>query len=168
MRRRVGPVFAAAVLVLIGVAGAMAATLHRSSVFDVAFEVMDLKSLSECPGFEAQREIFLANRGRHVPADGESKSLLTEHWNLFLASDRGETPLTCEWTIVDYPAGFIVGTTRTLIVINPSDVVVGAPLPEGSTGDLVMDATRYSSTSLGGFRGAATIPPRSLAVIALH
>jgi hypothetical protein len=161
-------VFAAAVLVIIGVAGVIAATLHRPSVFDVAFEVMGLESLSECPNFEDQQEVFLLNRVRHVPANDDVESLLTENWNRFLASDRGEAPSSCEWEVIDYPAGFIVGTTHTLIVINPSDVVIGAPLPEGATGDLVMDARRYSTTSLGGFRGAATIPPRSLFVIALR
>jgi hypothetical protein len=141
---------------------------QRPTVFDEAFDLFNLESLSECSGFDEQRDTFLAQRGDLVSASDDEVELLRTHWKEFLASERGEQPSGCQWTISSYPAGFIATGDSTVIVLNPSNTVIGAPLPEGTTGDFVMDATRYSHTSLGAFRGAATIPPRSIAVIALR
>lgn len=141
---------------------------RNESVFDLAFDTFSLEQLEKCDGFSEQKKIFDSKRNEFVGASASEKKVLEEHWSLFVNSSRGETPSGCSWTIEPYPAGFIVTGNHTVIVINPSNSVVGAPLPEGTTGDFVMDATRYSATSLGAFRGAATIPPRSLAVIALR
>jgi hypothetical protein len=161
---------------LLGVVAALTAIIasvfvgmsRPQTVFDYAFERFSLDALEPCPGFDAQKSLFLSNRGDLPAAQPADTDLLTEHWELFLESDRGEGPDGCTWKVETYPAGFIATGPHTVIVINPSNTVIGAPLPGGTTGDLVMDATRYSATSLGAFRGAATIPPRSLAVISLR
>lgn len=142
--------------------------VRNESVFDLAFDTFSLEQLEGCEGFSEQRKIFDSNRNEFVGASASERKVLEEHWSLFVNSSRGEAPSGCDWTIEPYPTGFIVTGNHTVIVINPSNSVVGAPLPEGTTGDFVMDATRYSATSLGAFRGAATIPPRSLAVITLR
>ncbi len=162
--------------ILVGVVAAVAAILvgvlvvlpQRQTVFDYAFERLSLDALGACPGFDAQKSLFLSNRGDLPAVRPAEMELLDEHWELFLESDRGEGPDGCAWKVETYPAGFIATGPHTVIVINPSNTVIGAPLPGGTTGDLVMDATRYSATSLGAFRGGATIPPRSLAVISLR
>ena len=158
---------------LLVVAGAAAAGLlgnknAPATLFDYAFDLMEFKQLKGCPEFEAQYSLFLTNRGELKSATASEIEALEDHWNIFIGSDRGETPGGCEWTIEPYPAGFIATGKHTVIVINPSNTVVGAVLPDGTTGDLVMDATRYSNGSLGSFRGAATIPPRSIAIINLR
>ena len=138
------------------------------TIFDEAFETFGLTELESCPGYQEQFEIFLDNRERLAGFTKEESAVLKSRWSQFLRSERGERPNACDWTITPYPAGFIATGERVVIVINPSPVVIGAPLPEGTTGDLVMDANRYSKGSLGGFRGAATIAPERIAVIALH
>ena len=150
------------------IGGVLLGLSQQQTIFDYAFERFSLDALESCPGFDAQKSLFLSNRGELPPAQPADTDLLTEHWEHFLESGRGESPDGCAWTIEAYPAGFIATGPHTVIVINPSNTVIGAPLPEGTTGDLVMDATRYSDTSLGAFRGAATIPPRSIAVISLR
>ena len=150
------------------IGGVLLGLSQQQTIFDYAFERLSLDALESCPGFEAQKSLFLSNRGELLAVEPAEMELLDEHWELFLESGRGESPDGCAWTIEAYPAGFIATGPHTVIVINPSNTVIGAPLPEGTTGDLVMDATRYSDTSLGAFRGAATIPPRSIAVISLR
>jgi hypothetical protein len=147
---------------------AMNADSRPHTIFDEAFELFELTSLMECPGYDEQRDSFLNNRGELEPASTGEIEAIRHNWEEFLASERGEQPQGCAWTITAYPAGFIATGHHTVIVVNPSNTVMGAPLPDATTGDFVMDATRYSDTSLGGFRGAATIPPRSIAVIALR
>ena len=150
------------------IGGVLLGLSQQQTIFDYAFERLSLDALESCPGFDAQKSVFLSNRGELLAVEPAEMELLDEHWDHFLESGRGESPDGCAWTIEAYPAGFIATGPHTVIVINPSNTVIGAPLPEGTTGDLVMDATRYSDTSLGAFRGAATIPPRSMAVISLR
>jgi hypothetical protein len=157
--------------VIVGAAiigGVLVGLSQQQTIFDYAFERLSLDTLETCPGFDSQESLFLSNRGELPAVQPAEMELLDEHWELFLDSDRGERPGGCTWTVEPYPAGFIATGPHTVIVINPSNTVIGAPLPEGTTGDLVMDATRYSATSLGAFRGAATIPPRSIAVISVR
>lgn len=158
-------VFALAATIIVGV---FVGASQRQTVFDYAFERLSLDSLETCPGFDAQKSLFLSKRGDLPAVQPADMDLLNEHWELFLKSNRGESPDGCSWTVDTYPAGFIATGPHTVIVINPSNTVIGAALPEGTTGELVMDAARYSDTSLGAFRGAATIPPRSVAVISLR
>ena len=161
--------FVSSALVALAVVSLLWASLSKpATVFDEAFELFGLEDLAECPGFDEQKEIFLLQRGPLVRASQQDTKTLSTHWDEFLSGPRGEKPEGCEWTITPYPIGFIATGKSTVIVLNPSDSVLGAPLPEGTTGDFVMDVNRYSDTSLGAFRGAATIPPRSLAVIALR
>ena len=140
----------------------------RATIFDEAFSTFQLDTLEDCAGFADQHQIFLSERGDLTAANEEEVEMLRQNWARFLSSERGEEPSGCQWVITPYPAAFIATGKATVIVLNPSNTVVGAPLPEGTTGDFVMDATRYSEVSLGAFRGAATIPPRSIAVIALR
>ena len=159
-------------VVIMGILSALVFAINAYSrphtIFDEAFELFDLTSLRQCAGYNEQRDIFLDNRGDLEPARPGEIEEIRLNWEEFLDSARGEQPEGCTWSITAYPAGFIATGHHTVIVLNPSNTVVGAPLPDATTGDFVMDATRYSDTSLGGFRGAATIPPRSIAVIALR
>lgn len=139
-----------------------------STIIDDAFEVFGLEALSDCDGFDEQFEVFREVRGDLPALTPGDHSTLEDHWARFLQSSRGAAPQSCEWTIQSYPVGFIATGPEVMIALNPSDVVLGASLPKTATGDFVMDQTRYSDRSLGAFRGAATIPPRSLAVISLR
>lgn len=162
------PLIGAVIVGAAVIGGVLLGLSQQQTIFDYAFERFSLDTLESCPGFDAQKSLFLSNRGELLAVEPAEMELLDEHWELFLESGRGESPDGCAWTIEAYPAGFIATGPHTVIVINPSNTVIGAPLPEGTTGDLVMGATRYFDTSLGAFRGAATIPPRSIAVISLR
>lgn len=139
-----------------------------NTVFDYAFELFGLNSLNSCDGFSRQVEVFKQMREDSFKVTESQKATLELNWSRFVDSKRGAMPNSCEWQIISYPVGFVAVSPRTAIVLNPSNTVLGAPLPEGATGDLIMDLTRYSETSLGAFRGAATIPPRTIAVIGLR
>lgn len=168
MRRPLSPLLGAIFLASALCAGLFFARPEPENIFDYAFEVMSLNQLEACPGFATQYGLMLANSGELQPATSAERQMLVDNWGRFIQSERGEAPEACTWTIEPYPVAFIAKGPHTVIVINTSNTVVGAPLPTGTTGDLVMDATRYSAKSLGAFRGAATIPPRSIAVISLR
>jgi hypothetical protein len=145
------------------------ANRQPKTIFDAAFSIFGLSALDQCPGYRDQFEIFENNREQLPTVSESEQETLSSHWAQLVESERGAQPDSCEWSITAYPVGFIATGESAVIVINPSSVVIGATLPDDMTGDLVLDATRYSDTSsLGGFRGAATIPPRTIAVIALR